>query len=401
MELDNEIKGYLMQETYYGKLPEFEEIEKLFDSVIAKIKKEKNKSNPNKYPEIKKIQKIFCKIFGFKKTIIYWEPFNVADGYTLSMNTFLIFANKKENMIIKKKNGFYDNSHSIVLTVYLSVGNVLTANLTSRELIAVILHEIGHNFDLSGYHLISYYLNCITSLGLYAIKTKKYKNIDELNKIKENYYKDKDLSNKKFYNNDEKRKKYNDVMKKRIGEVLKNSSRFSLLNELTRILFTPILLITAPFTQISILASKKGELFADSFSVAYGYGTELVKALEKMGNFKTYYNPKSNIQKTLYDLSVYQNESYNAALECHGSNQERCYEALKKLKKDLKKGDFSPELKEELENEIKSIQDQLKIIVRIPEEEHRGITRLWRKINAVVFRNSPNLISKLFKTNKV
>ena len=77
------------------------------------------------------------------------------------------------------------------------------------------------------------------------------------------------------------------------------------------------------------------------------------------------------------------------------------YEALKKLKNDLKTGDFSPELKEELENEIKRIQEQLDIIVSMPNEERRGITRLWRKINAVIFRHSPNLISKLFKTNKV
>ena len=44
MELSNEVKGYLMQEAYYGKLPEFNEMEKLFDSIIARVKKEKEKS---------------------------------------------------------------------------------------------------------------------------------------------------------------------------------------------------------------------------------------------------------------------------------------------------------------------------------------------------------------------
>lgn len=401
MELSKEVKGYLMQEAYYGKLPEFNEMEKLFDSIIVRVKKEKEKSNPNKYPEMKKISKLFCKIFGFKKAIIHWEPFNEENAYTISLNTFLIFANKNKEMIKKKKNGFYDTSHSIVLTVYLSVGDILSANLTSREMIAVVLHEIGHNFDLSGYHLISYYLNCITSLGLYAKAAKKYKNIDQINKTKEKYYNDKELENSKYYNNTKKRKEVNEKIKEYIGNALKSSAKLSLLTELTRIISLPVMLLLTPFSQVSLLADKKGELFADSFAVAYGYGTELMTALEKFSDYKKYYNPKSKIQKTLYDLSLYQNESYIAAFDCHGSNQERCYEALKKLKNDLKTGDFSPELKEELENEIKRIQEQLDIIVSMPNEERRGITRLWRKINAVIFRHSPNLISKLFKTNKV
>ena len=184
MENQEIIEGYLMQEAYYGKLPEFEQMEKLFDVVIAKAKKEGQKCNPNKYPEMKKIEKLFCKLFGFKKSIIYWEPYNMANAYTYSINTFLIFANKKEKMIEKQKNGFYDTTHSIVLTVYLSVGLILTENMTPRELIGVILHEIGHNFDLSGYHLINYYLNCILTLGIYASETHDYKNMKTMNDAK-------------------------------------------------------------------------------------------------------------------------------------------------------------------------------------------------------------------------
>ena len=52
----------LVQEAYYGKLPEFNQLEELLDSVIKKIKKQKN-SNPNKFPEMRKIQNIFSKLF--------------------------------------------------------------------------------------------------------------------------------------------------------------------------------------------------------------------------------------------------------------------------------------------------------------------------------------------------
>ena len=47
----------LYMEAYYGKLPEFEQIEACFASIIKKARTEKYKSNPNTYPETKKIQK--------------------------------------------------------------------------------------------------------------------------------------------------------------------------------------------------------------------------------------------------------------------------------------------------------------------------------------------------------
>ena len=74
-------QNYLIQEAYYGKLPEFEMIEELLTNIIEKVKKDPKKCNPNKYPEMKKIQKLFTKIFGFKKSIIYWEPYNYEDAY--------------------------------------------------------------------------------------------------------------------------------------------------------------------------------------------------------------------------------------------------------------------------------------------------------------------------------
>ena len=48
----------LYMEAYYGKLPEFEQIEACFASIIKKARTEKYKSNPNTYPETKKIQKL-------------------------------------------------------------------------------------------------------------------------------------------------------------------------------------------------------------------------------------------------------------------------------------------------------------------------------------------------------
>ena len=61
-----------VQEAYYGKLPEFEELEKQFDKLIRHAKKDGiRKCNPNQYPEQKKTCQIFSTLLGFKHSYIY------------------------------------------------------------------------------------------------------------------------------------------------------------------------------------------------------------------------------------------------------------------------------------------------------------------------------------------
>ena len=58
----------LFSEAYYGKIPEFIVLEKLFDKVIEKVNAEGlRKANPNKYKEMRQIEDIFKSVFGFKK----------------------------------------------------------------------------------------------------------------------------------------------------------------------------------------------------------------------------------------------------------------------------------------------------------------------------------------------
>lgn len=399
--MDENWQNYLIQEAYYGKLPEFEMIEELLTSIIEKVKKDPKKCNPNKYPEMKKIQKLFTKIFGFKKSIIYWEPYNYEDAYTYSLNTFIILANKGKDYIKKGDRGFYDTSHTSVLTVYLSVGLILTANLSASQLLACILHEIGHNFDYSGYHLIGYYMQNILTLGQSYIEYSRYTNNDWINDQKDKLNKKIQKKGDKYYNKPKKREKMNDNTRKMIEKSQKINTVTSVLSLLINIVSAPLFLIFSPVTQLVSLGGKKGELFADSFATAYGYGTDLITALNILSDPKKYYNPKSKAMNFLQDLGVFQTEVYIAFNDVHGSNQERCMECKKKLQQDLRKNDFSPELKEELQKEIDRIDQTYNELKNFSTDEKSKVTKIWRKINHFLFRGNPNLLQKLFKTNRV
>ena len=399
--MEKEIEYHLLQEAYYGKLPEFEEIEELLETVMEKVKKEPKTCNPNKYPEMKKIEKLFSKVFGFKKSLIYWEAVTKEDAYTVSMNTLVIFANKGKDCIKKTNRGFYDENHSSVLTVYLGIGLILLSKMSARELLACILHEIGHNFDLSGYHLIGYYMNNILYFGLPWMATANKRTFGKINKEKMKYYDNIKKESDKLFNDDKDRNKANQKYLKFMKTCEQSSAKFSLLSLVLNLISAPFVLLFSPITQITTLAGKKGELFADSFATAYGYGTELVSALDRLSNIKKYYNPKSKAMNFLQDLGNFQTEVYISFNDVHGTNIERCIECKKNLQHDLKTNDFSPELKEELEKEIDKIDESMKSLKRLDKNEKITITKLWRKVNATVFRGSPLILQKLFKTNKV
>lgn len=384
----------VINEAYYGKLPEFETIEKLLDNISKKIKADPKKCNPNKYPETKQIEKLFCKVFGFKKSFLYWEPFNQGNAYTVALNALILFSDKKDAIVKLSNTGFYDQSGKSVLTIYISNGLILRDDLSSKELLAVILHEIGHNFDVSKYHLIEYMLDAISSLGTSIYQYKK----TDIDEAKLNY-KDKLTEHDEYlYDHDTKRAKENNTNDANMKKIYKINIWLNGILSSTRL---GIHILLSPFAQLLNLGNKKGEIFADSFPSAYGYSVELVSALNKLGKEKDfYYKPTNGVTKFLYDLYNFNEEIFVSLSDCHGTNQERCKDCLLKLQWDLKNNDFSPELKEELINKINETTDIYKQFIDKSEYEKMPITRAWHHIVNTIFGGRVGF-AKFFPRHKV
>lgn len=389
--MSNEI---IVNEAYYGKLPEFIEIEKLFESMSNKMKADPKKCNPNKYPENKKVEKLFCKVFGFKKTYLYWEPFNQANGYTLSLNSLILFSDKKNAIIKRSDTGFYDESGKSILTVYLSVGLVIRDNLSSSELVATVLHEIGHNFDVSKFHLIEYMIDAVGTLGMSVIESKKI----DIDKVKENYYDKISYKNDYYYKHSNKREQQNKANDKGLSKMYKINTWLSTILIIPNIGFNVVL---SPFSQLANLGSKKGEIFADSFASAYGYSVDLISALKKLDKEKElYYKPKTGFTRFLYDLDNFNTEVFLAFSDCHGMNQERCKDCLKKLNWDLNHNDFPPDLKQELIDKINETKKIYDSFVDKSEYDKMPITRAWHIIVKTIFGGRVGL-AKFFPRHQV
>ena len=389
-------------EAYYGELPELSLVTENFDKMIARARKEGiTKSNPNKYKENDNICKLLSKVFGFKDAYLYWIPSSVVNAYTISVQALLLFGESKDFVEKRTDRGFYDTSHRTVLTVYVYTSMLFeNVNMTARELTAVILHEIGHNFDYSKYHMVEFMLESVCTGGWTAFFANTNKMIEDHNQIKMNYY---DMIKKEsdaIYGNESQRKKEAERYKKAWEKLVKRGW----LNNIVRYLSSSLLsLVNLPFmllNQIGNIGGHTGEQFADSFATSYGYGSELVSGLQKMSNSTDVKKRSAGLQ-IMEDLNRTQNEILTVVTgEVHGNNQERCKECIKKLRSDLKKEDYPAGMKAEIEREIKKLEDQYNSIIYATPDDSIKITKFFRKLCELVFRGVPN-ISKFFKPNKV
>lgn len=389
-------------EAYYGKLPEFEEIEKLLGIMMRKARKDPMKANPNKWEENAKIQKLFCKVFGFKSTYIYWIPRNTPNAFTITLYSLMLFGDTKDFIEKRSDRGFYDSSKTSVLTVYGYTGLLLDElNLTPRELLAIILHEIGHNFDFSAYHLISYWINNIATLGLSGLWTRRHKAVEDLADEKmKYYYQYKDTFDEEY--EDQKTREEIAAKEKKAMDRYRNRGKVTMTLEALMTLITTMFYAPAAIPiQLLNLDGKMGELFADSFAVSYGYGEELITSLEKLGGDNGFkYKDNGPTATFLRDLNATLAEIFNGMVEIHGSNQERAKESLKKLKVDLKTSDYPPGMKAELEKEIQRLESYYNTLISASDGEKMTIQKRWRRFCEKFFGGSLS-ISRIFKQNKV
>lgn len=390
----------LFMEAYYGKLPEFEEIEMLFDSIIKRARADGYDSNPNKYVETKKIEKIFSKVFGLKKMVLYWIPSNVKNAYTVTIQSILLFGESKDYIEKRTDRGFYDTSGRSVFTVYAYTGLLQKdINLSAHELTAILLHEFGHNFDYSKYHMISFLVDCLLNPG-YANSIENNKSIEDHNKIKDEYLKNTKKYWNKIYASKPERKRKDREYKRAMEKALRTGMFQKTIRFIASTLTLPFILIISLPVQLLSLDGKKGELFADSFATSYGYGSDLITGLEKLGDVSKIKVEHSKGLDIMRDLNNCMDEIFIGLLEIHGTTQERCKETIKKLEADIRSSDFPPELEEELHDELNKVKARYMELLAVSENGDDKILKSWRKICNVIFGGAPN-IAKLFKPNRV
>ena len=405
--LTNYSEERLLYEAYYGKTPTLDKAVDVINLLITEIRRNPLADYTN-HRLNKKLEDLLVKQFGFNQVYIVWKRMSkaMANAGTVISVDCITRNYAVENM--DKTKGLYDKSHSHVFYVEFSSQMILTSGLTAEEVLAILLHEIGHNFDTSPYMIVL--------VGFQFLK----KCVEAIQGINEGNFVS--ALQPAFMTNPGKRlygaisstvDRVKDVFPvlKKISMGFKNAIDF-LVRGLEYISFPltvlslPLVVIVSPLAQLGTSLTRKTEEFADSFATAYGYGPELASALSKIDKTNIIDKTKTpklyGMKKTLGDLAMAQRYVMSACMGDHGSTDTRMKTTIEMLEKDLNRSDYPPEIKREIKRQITEINMVYDSFMALDPENAQGpITRELRNFFAKVFNGRSDYIAKLFPENNV
>ena len=375
----------ILLEYYQGKTKELIKCEGYIREIIKEIKRDsvlnvtrKGMTRHNEWNT--KLEKELANFFNLKEVKIYWDQ-GIINAMTLTSNA-LIRPDLKTNW----KNGSLSN-FKLYTVMYEDL--IYRANLNEQEVLAVLLHEIGHNFYVCpisiGFEL--FYTIATFPIGLLAQFIVKgiYKVSFALSDfIKENLPILPNIMT---------------IFSTLYDEIMRF---FKPIGYLEKLAYRLLDIVTGRANLIDIFTSYGDERGADSFAAMYGYGPDLTSGLKKLNTAEgTTYGKlikgSGTIGSIYNDIIELSCDLMSAmSLDPHPSNNQRAAVTLKKLKKDLATGDYPREVKKDLEREIARMEKMYKVVNENSTGSSVQIRQAWyNMINEVTKDNSD--FRELFK----
>jgi Zn-dependent protease with chaperone function len=360
-------KSNALNEAYFGKTKEILECQSLLGAIRQKYSGSAYNIKINTDPLLLEFNEKIANIFGLYCYELYIQAGLTYNAYTMPISYAIDYNPKKA---LANKNGFkYDKAakYSVMTVIY--QGLMFSDKFTDAEIMAILLHEMGHNFSsvvdgdirtmnmaliiysllVDIKHILNNLIHLTPAMAPMAIKNVLFDIDTYIRKnIKPLYY-----INGIF-----------DDISAIIGDIVNNISgvidfaTFGTLRAGLKILDA----LRGQILSLIVMSYKyKDEKIADSISTAYGYSQDLQSALYKMeqneGGIIT--------KKVLKDIpligavqGVLEIPSYAIvyALDEHPVFIERSNSSIKLLERELSKSNLDPKMRKVIENDL----DQLK-----------------------------------------
>lgn len=373
-----------LDEAYIGKTENLAKIEEEFGKFRSRDLT--MYSNLSTQPEIIAINRLFEKQFGMDIFALQIDKTQSIDAYThvIAANFDIQRQEDLSTMVVgSMDNGFrFKEGNDFVIIVNVSYGLLFDKQYTNAEIVAVILHEIGHNFAdclydkirFSNKELWTAYENYLVSLATikgFALILHDYRKAKK--KAKEELEKNTN-SNRRIeaYNANHKKPtwlkglieglkgKHKDhkALKSEIKARKKGKRNAEAWKRQQG---------THGQVQAKQSIGRQNEVFADKFAGVYGYGPELLRALTKMDYTKSEaakkleeHGGKFKKASKEFDEAVRDITEYDE----HPSLVQRLMEELKLLRREYEKEDIDPRVKEVIKSQIDELEAILTEITR-------------------------------------
>ena len=369
-----------LNELYIGNSPILP-LQTQLSIVRSKFKNKPFSNSMNTDKEILKFNRLTEKLFGYKSFALNLSPDQTINAYALP-----IYAFRDKNELRKvtqslkaAKTGFKHDqiNGSISAICTLSIGFINCNDFSDEEIMAVLLHEIGHTFFQAVTDK-----DCVYTLAsrlietIYAINSKIARRISSANIITEKDI-DQDITDAISYT---------------------GSLGYDLINVFSNIknqIFSVPYSIRSTFKNMTSSIKSKffkesmednmkrtryaytNEKFADSFAVMYGYGSQLHSYMMKMDK---YCAKELNIHESrntviiafkvfkymLFDLHAYTKDMME---DNHPNDLTRIKVSVEYLKRELAKESLDPKIKLELMRTIEDLNKLIDDYINFPKDE--------------------------------
>lgn len=393
----------ILKEVYFGETDEVVKLQSILSKFRARCFKENEfKKKENTYEEIEKFNRAVESMFGFSSFALHVTMDTYINAFTMPICSKLDVLGTKKNFAPTKKGLKYDKDAGYSCMVFITYELLMSQRFTDREILAIILHEIGHNFseviNKTGtiFSNINKALMCVYTIqdiviGLlndepgYIVGATTNVALS-LNSVQKLVIKVKRIIKEKFPTH----VIVNDTINRVSNVVLSYMNSFIQGFMLGKLILEPIrylkllFSIVIQYNPLNLLRSGFGyneEKSSDTLPTLYGYGPDIASSLKKLDYPD--YNEKKMIPlfshfKGLMDLPII---ILSSGMVYHPNTITRISEQVKYLEKELE-GNVDSKIKKEIKGQIVSMN---KII-------DEGILKSAREKNI----KDPDLINKLY-----
>ena len=357
--LNNQIA---INEVYFGKTKDIQELQYYLAQWRANAFDSRNIiKRYNSDPWRIKFEDKMCDIFGFANYELLVVPEKIVNAYTYNIGTrFDITGGKLQKAVMTTKDGFkYDKSYKFSCITRVYEGIFLNDNINDAEVLAIILHEIGHNFqevmnekslaftsiektiDIINHIMraISGNIQELINLPFFMLNnTNAMSNINiKINRI---------IYNNKILSSIQNTK---DFLTGKINSLFRWISLVMVIPSYISIILGNIINSLNPLSIFLNSIQYNDEKLADSFATMYGYGPELSSGLGKIGYkvYDSYSKINSILAIPLYIIVL--------PLDCHPDTITRMKTQVSYLEKELTNGVHDKATKQEIKNSINEI----------------------------------------------
>lgn len=366
-----------INEVYFGKTPEMITIQNQLSIIRQKyMNKYITSSKVNTDKELIKLNRMFEDCFGFGCFMLNIINSREVNAFTTPISSRYDVPLDGSSLIVSKTGYKFKKEldYSIIVNIY--AGLIFNDNFSDEEVMACILHEIGHNFSAninstmgvltSLFNIIRMVIQCGTVVGILvaAVNTNSFnKSIDKfVRRLKEdNSF---ILVIPAFFN----------TISSLISAGLHNIS--DIINVLTLGIagnYTAALSVLKKFKNpytlaVNLLLMPKrytDERIADNFATMYGYGGASVTLQEKFSTQAPDYNSIMNgvnkipLISTLIHANMLPSTIALSLFDEHPTGLVRAKDQLDLLKYEASKTDLDPKMKRCILSDIKACEKQL------------------------------------------